>query len=506
MSQLLQLTPHSRWPVFRTARLLELEHQLQCLSPIHLMQRAGTAAAQLALAVAPHARHIWIAAGPGNNGGDGLETALNLHQWGKNVTVNLTCEPARLPPDAQQAWKRAKQTGVDIQYLPSSDRIPNLSCHDLCIDALLGLGASRPLSPELSAWVTALNQSPAPILALDVPTGLHPESGQLLNNTSDEQAQVVKAAHTLTFIGAKAGLFMGFGRDACGQIWLSDLNVDPQDHLPMAKSLSAPDAWLNAPMTHQEKKHASHKGTHGDVAIVGGEPLSHRGMGMTGAALLAASAALHAGAGRVILGLLDEAEISNAPADLMQRAWSRLDLENLHVVCGCGGGQAILSVMPDILRRSAQLVLDADGLNALAENEEWRQQLRQRGTHQATVITPHPLEAARLLKTSTAQIQGDRLKAAKELSDQLACTVVLKGSGTVIAAPGQTSRINTSGNGKLATGGTGDVLAGLIGAHMARGHVAFSAACRGVAQHGQLADQWPEQLALTASRLSDHLW
>ena len=187
MSQLLQLTPQSCWPVYQKARLRVLEQHLQRLNPIPLMQRAGTAAAQLALAVAPHARHIWIVAGPGNNGGDGLETALNLHQWGKNVTVNLTCEPERLPPDAHKAWQRAMQAGVNIQRIPSIEHIPNLSGHDLCIDALLGLGASRPLSPALSAWVTALNQSPAPILALDVPTGLHPESCLLYTSDAADE-------------------------------------------------------------------------------------------------------------------------------------------------------------------------------------------------------------------------------------------------------------------------------------------------------------------------------
>jgi hydroxyethylthiazole kinase-like uncharacterized protein yjeF len=161
--------------------------------------------------------------------------------------------------------------------------------------------------------------------------------------------------------------------------------------------------------------------------------------------------------------------------------------------------------MPEVLRRSAQLVLDADGLNALAQSAALQGLMRQRANRLPTVITPHPLEAARLLQTSSAQVQSHRLKAAQDLAALFHCTVVLKGSGTVIATPGATPRINTSGNGRLATGGTGDVLAGLIGARMAQGLSPFDAACSAVAQHGQVANDWPAGQALTASRLAKRL-
>jgi hydroxyethylthiazole kinase-like uncharacterized protein yjeF len=233
--------------------------------------------------------------------------------------------------------------------------------------------------------------------------------------------------------------------------------------------------------------------------------MAQHGMGMTGAAILAATAALHAGAGRVILTLLSGQAAENLHPDLMQRAWQRLDLAQMNVVCGCGGGETIRAHLHEVLLRSAQLVLDADGLNAVALEDTLCELLRQRAAKQATVITPHPLEAARLLKISTQQVQNDRLKAAQDLVEMFGCTVVLKGSGTVLAAPGQTPRINTSGNGLLATGGTGDVLAGLVGARMAQGLSAFEAACCAVAQHGQMANDWPQGQALTASRLARHL-
>ena len=491
-----KLCSTSCWPVYGPDALRQLEIRLQSTRPQALMQLAGLAAARLALAIAPHARRIWVAAGPGNNGGDGLEAALHLHQWGKEVVVSWMGSPAHAPPDALMAWQRASAAGVPIQPTVPEAWLKNMDGQDLCIDALLGLGANRALSPDMQARVQAIQQCPGQVLALDGPTGLNLENGQWLGGPD---AVAVHAKHTLTFIAAKPGLFMGHGRDACGQIWLEDLgHKEAHSDIP-------PQAWLNVVCAPSAKSHASHKGSHGDVAVIGGEPMALNGMGMTGAAVLAATAALHAGAGRVILSLLSGQGAVPALPDLMQRDWQCLDLEQLHVVCGCGGGQAIRARMPEVLQRSAQLVLDADGLNAVAQDVGLRGLLSQRGGLRPTVITPHPLEAARLLKTSTAQVQNNRLQAAQDLVNLFQCTVVLKGSGSVIAASGHTSRINTSGNGRLATGGTGDVLAGLVGARMAQGLGAFEAACAAVAQHGQLANDWPDDLALTASGLAQHL-
>jgi hydroxyethylthiazole kinase-like uncharacterized protein yjeF len=494
-----RLAPTSNWPVFQREHLKTLERQLQARSPVPLMQSAGLAAAQLTLAMAPHAQRIWVAAGPGNNGGDGLEAAMHLHLAGKTVRVSLLIDRDKQAADAQAALARALQAGLTVQTELPHDWIASMGPQDLCIDALLGLGASRPLSPDIQVWVDAINQSPAKVLALDLPTGLDAESGQLLGTDAQAPTRTIRADHTLTFVAAKPGLFMGHGRDVCGDIWLESLDAATREPIRLQ-----PQAWLNTPREQHHKTHASHKGSHGDVAVIGGEAMAMHGMGMSGAAVLAATAALHAGAGRVMLSLLGESAVS-IPPDLMQSTWTQLDLEQLHVVCGCGGGQAVRAVLTDVLARSAQLVLDADGLNAVAQNEAWALALRQRGDHQPTVITPHPLEAARLLKTDTRQIQNQRLQSAQNLADQFHCVVVLKGSGTVIAAPGQTPRINTTGNGKLAIGGTGDVLAGLIGARMAQGLNAFEAACNAVHQHGQVADAWPKDQALTASRLAQAL-
>jgi hydroxyethylthiazole kinase-like uncharacterized protein yjeF len=469
------------------------------------MQSAGLACARLALAVAPHARRIWVAAGPGNNGGDGLEAALHLHQWGKEVVVSLVSSIGPVPADAQAALQRAQQAGVRILPEIPTEWLAQLDAQDLCIDALLGIGATRTLSADLRDCVQAMQNGQAPVLAIDVPTGLNPQSGQWMGGDSGD-AMAVHADHTLSLIAVQAGLLMGHGRDASGQIWLEDLGYRPSQHTIPAL------AWLNAPYTAAPKPHASHKGSHGDVAVIGGEGMATHGMGMSGAAILAATAALHAGAGRVILSLLSGQASDCAPPDVMQREFKRLELEQLDVVCGCGGGTAVKALLPEVLQRSSGLVLDADGLNAVAHDSSLQDALRQRAAHsatKATVITPHPLEAARLLGCNTAQVQNDRLKSAQKLAERFQCCVVLKGSGTVIAAPGQTPRINITGNGRLAIGGTGDVLAGLVGARMAQGpntlEATFEAACQAVAQHGQVADDWPPGVALTASRLAQHL-
>lgn len=486
------------WPILGPAQVRQLEPALQALSPTPLMQSAGLACARLALAVAPHARRVWVAAGPGNNGGDGLEAALHLHRWGKEVVVSLVASTGPGPTDAQAALQRAQQAGVRIQPDLPKEWLQKMAAEDLCIDALLGIGANRPLSADLKACVLAMQQGAAPVLAIDVPTGLNPQSGQWLDGETGHTL-AVRVDHTLSLIAVQPGLLMGHGRDACGQIWLENLGYQASQHrLP-------PLAWLNAPCAATPKPHASHKGSHGDVAVIGGEGMAPHGMDMRGAAVLAATAALHAGAGRVILSLLSGHASDSAPPDVMQREFKRLALEKLHVVCGCGGGTAVEAVLPEVLQRSACLVLDADGLNAVAQDSALQNALRQRGSKQPTVITPHPLEAARLLGCSTAQVQNNRLKAAQELAERFQCSVVLKGSGTVIAAPGLTPRINITGNGRLAIGGTGDVLAGLVGARMAQGQNAFDAACAAVAQHGQVADDWPPSQALTASRLAQRL-
>jgi hydroxyethylthiazole kinase-like uncharacterized protein yjeF len=474
---MLRLQPGLAHPLHDIAATRALEHAPHL--PAHsLMQRAGLATARLALALAPHARTLWIACGPGNNGGDGLEAAMHLRQWGKTAVVTWLGSPERAPADTVAAYQRAHAAGVVFAAEPPPDSA-------LCIDALLGIGASRAPEGKLAEWIAHINTLRVPVLAVDLPSGLNADTGAT-------NGPCVKATHTLSLLTLKPGLFTAQGRDMAGQIWYEPLISEHPDQIhPRAHLIGAPG--------EQPRLHASHKGSYGDVAVIGGAP------GMTGAALLAASAALHQGAGRVFVGLLDGSapRVDPNQPELMFRPPDALDAAQLTVVCGCGGGTAVAAILPRLLSTAPRLVLDADALNAIAVDPQLTTLLRARQhRNRSTVLTPHPLEAARLLETSTAEVQQDRLGTAEILAQRLGCTVVLKGSGTVIAAPGERSAINPTGNARLATAGTGDVLAGMIGARLAKGENAFTAASAAVYLHGHSADLWPVDQALTADALA----
>ena len=461
------------------------KHAQSALPPNTLMQRAGLAVAQLTLALAPHSRRIWVACGPGNNGGDGLEAAVHLQQWGKHPIVTWTGKPERAPQDAATAYQRALQVGVTFSKAPPDNA-------DFCIDAMLGVGAqARTPDSAIAAWIKRMNAGTTPILAVDLPTGLHADTGVAAPIS-------VKAQHTLSLLTLKPGLFTAQGRDAAGSVWLADLGWS--DHPANACADTHPaTAWLSGAPRHNRRSHASHKGSYGDVVVVGGA------RGMTGAALLAATSALTAGAGRVFVSLLDEGSLTldTCQPELMFRALASLDLSQMTVVCGCGGGEAIQSHMARLLTESNSIVLDADALNAIANHPPLQALLSARAARGArTVLTPHPLEAARLLNCTAAAVQSDRLAAANTLAQRFACVVVLKGSGTVIAEPHSVPFINPTGNAALATAGTGDVLAGMIGAGLAAGQSAFQTACDAVYRHGLLADEWPMTHALTSGALS----
>ncbi len=486
-------------PLHDVAATRRIEQAAAARLPAHaLMQRAGLGVARLALALAPHARTVWIACGPGNNGGDGLEAAMQLRRWGGNPVVSWLGDPQRSPPDARASWQRAIDAGVRF----TTEAPTGLDHQDLCVDALLGIGTARAPAGRMAEWLTRLHAGPAPLLSVDLPSGLDADTGCLPAASPGTECRAPPPHHTLSLLTLKPGLFTAQGRDACGSLWFDDLGVSPEQHEAVA-----PTAWLNGAPQPTWRPHASHKGSWGDVAVVGGEGLTARGMGMTGAALLAASAALHGGAGRVLLSLLDEPPAARAVLpELMLRRFDALTLDALTVVCGCGGGEAVRAVLPAVLRAAPRLVLDADALNAIAADTALQPALHQRaGAGQATVLTPHPLEAARLLSCSAGEVQQNRLRAAQTLAERFRCTVILKGSGSIIAAPNEISRVNPTGNARLATAGTGDVLAGLIGAQLAAGWPAFESACRAAHQHGAVADAWPEAKTLTAGRLAQAL-
>ena len=466
------------WPLFDTAASRRIEQAASASRAPHaLMARAGLGLARLALALAPQARRIWVAAGPGNNGGDGLVAARHLHLQGLVVTVSLLGDATRLPADAAHALVRARAAGVPITT--GLDRSAN-DAPDLAIDALLGLGSRRAPEGAIAEAVRRLNAGRAPVLAVDLPTGLCGDSGRRLGD------EAVLARHTLALLTLKPGLFTAQGRDHAGRVWFDDLGVDSTAE-PGTLALAGPET-LQALLPG--RAHAQHKGSFGDVLVLGGAA------GMGGAALLAARAALAAGAGRIYLARLDgDASPDPQRPELMPRtvqaALAPALLGQATVVCGCGGGEAVSALLPAVLAGAARLVLDADALNAVAADSTLSAALLARAAAGLpTVLTPHPLEAARLLAINTPAVQADRIGAARRLAGRTRCTVVLKGSGSVIAAPDGALWINPTGNARLGSAGTGDVLAGWLGGLWSQ-HAAstgLEAAIASVWLHGHAAE------------------
>lgn len=461
------------------------------------MQRAGHATARLAMALAPHAPLMWVLAGPGNNGGDGLVAALALHQAGQPVGVTCYGAPDTLPADAAHALALARQAGV-LFAAPPAPWAPDT----LVIDALLGLGAARAPAGDVATVVAALNRAQGiTVLAIDLPSGLQADTGQAWGE------HCVRADHTLCLLTAKPGLFTGAGRDWAGRVWLDTLDATD------ALTAEPPTAWLSSTqLAHSPPRpHNRNKGSHGDVLVVGGAP------GMVGAAWLAGRAALAAGAGRVHLHLLDRhapgTDAAQAELMLHDADWlaHRPHWAQATVVCGCGGGTAVGATLPTLIAHAERLVLDADALNLLARMPGATHRLTERARRgQRTVLTPHPLEAARWLGCDAQAVQADRLAAAQTLAERCAATVILKGSGSVVAAPGRTPMINHSGSAALASAGTGDVLAGWLGGLWAQAAAAvavavatspaqtasadvsddpFDTVCAAVYRHGLAADR-----------------
>ena len=489
-------------PVYGVEALRQIETAAAQRLPAHtLMQRAGAAVARLAQARFPHARRIVVLAGAGNNGGDGLVAAIALQRAGRDVRV-LACGgetlgewACRLPPDASWAWTEAL-----AEQLPCSVANPDdLPDADLYLDALLGIGLRGALRDQTARLIQKLNaRTDAAVLSVDLPSGLDADTGIA------HQA-CVRATATLSLIGLKPGLCTGPASHLCCELWLDDLDI----HSGAERALPAPDATrLGADLIRPllpDLALAAHKGKRGDVRVIGGAA------GMTGAALLAGRAAALLGAGKVLVCLLDTRapavdmqapELMLRPADALLEAIG--DKTCLLVGPGAGLDEASRACLARALASTAPLVLDADALNLLAANDHastLQAALRQRRA--ITVLTPHPLEAARLLESTVQAVEMDRLRAARDLAARFACWVVLKGRGTVIASPEQNVWINATGNGLLATAGSGDVLAGSVAALIAATGQA-SAVLAAVWLHGQAAERYAAKLGpsgMTAAHL-----
>jgi len=366
------------------------------------------------------------------------------------------------------------------------------------IDGLLGIGLLRDVDSRVGALIERMNASRAPILAIDVPSGLDAATGRV-------RGKSVRAARTLTFIAHKAGLHTLDGIDHCGEVMLDDLGLaDAVRESARGEVLAPRDVapWL-APRPGN-----SHKGDFGTVGVIGGN------RGMVGAALLAARSALLAGAGRVRVGLLaaDAPMVDPAYPELMLRPVDDAMGSDV-LVLGPGAGRSPSATAASMFERvllpaaaasGKPLVLDADALNTLAFNDTLRADIARRAA--PTVMTPHPAEAARLLRRETSDVQADRVAAALTLARTLHAHIVLKGAGSICAAPDGSFAINATGNPGLASGGTGDVLAGLIGALLCQGLEAQKALRYAVCLHGAAADTLVARgrgpVGLTASEIA----
>jgi hydroxyethylthiazole kinase-like uncharacterized protein yjeF len=468
---------------------------LATLAPGTLMQRAGQAAAEAALrliSMPPGDARILILAGPGNNGGDALEAASRLALAGANISVLLYADVARQPADAQRALNLARNSNIDFLDPLRFAEIASVPW-SLVIDGLFGIGLIRPIAGDQRKLIEIVNEFTCPVLAIDVPSGLDADTG----NVVGAQGIALHATHTVTFIGNKPGLHTAHGRDYAGEVYVADLGIEECYFPPPVAQLNRIALFAQALVP---RRHNSHKGSHGDVAVVGGDS------GMAGAVILASRAAAKCGAGRVYAGFVESPPAYDSlQPELMCRLAADLDFSAATLVVGPGLGmsRSAHDLLAQALSSASSMVIDADALNILSTEPGLQQKLAQRKG--STVLTPHPLEAARLLGTSSAAIQADRIAAACELSRRFTATIVLKGSGTIIAEPGGKVVINTTGNPGLATAGTGDVLAGMCGALLAQRWPLWEAVLAAVWLHGHAADSLVDRgtgpVGLTASEL-----
>ncbi len=456
-------------PLYSVAEIRDIERAAAAGLPAGtLMRRAGRAAADRALDMLDGAS-VLLLAGPGNNGGDALEAAANLAQAGIEVGVLHLAGSGAVSSETAHALARAQAS--DAAFL---DALPADGRWGLIVDGLFGIGLARPLAGAARDLALAVNRLGIPVLALDVPSGLDADTGAVIG----ADGVAIRATRTITFIGDKPGLHTFAGRDYAGVVDVAALGIAAPP--PALAGINDPALFAGqlAPRAHN-----SHKGSFGDVAIVGGAA------GMTGAAVLAARGALFTGAGRVFVASLDPGPAyDSVQPEIMFRAASGFNGSDSTLVLGpgMGDGAGAIRALSRALDGPSPLVLDADALNLIAASVDLQGHLSKRAA--ATVMTPHPLEAARLLGVTAAVIQGDRLAAAREIAARFGAVVVLKGSGSVVANREGMAIINPTGNPGLATGGTGDVLAGVCGALLAQGWPAWEAALGAVWMHGAAAD------------------
>ncbi len=460
-------------PIYQVRQIREIERLAQesfSLSSQTLMQRAGKAAFDFLLRRFPQAQKIAIFCGSGNNGGDGYVLAQLAHERGLQVTLWQVGDQGKMPIEAQQAFAACHDIPAELFHEKA-----NLQHPDLIIDALLGIGAKEALRDEVVKAIQVMQNTGAPIFSLDTPSGIQADTGQVLGTA-------VRATATMTFIGLKLGLLTGSGLAYTGELAVSDLQLPAalfSQVRPIAEKaqLSSYAAYLK-PRTRDW-----HKGLSGHVLIVGGDK------GYSGAPRMAAQAALRVGAGLVTVATHPEnAAVMNmtCPEIMCHGVSSVKELKPLLakakvIILGPGLGQSewAKTLWPYVCTQEQPLLLDADGLNLLAQTNLY---------HKNWILTPHPGEAARLLSCTVAAVQQDRLTAVQAIQQRYGGVCVLKGAGSLILAPSSLPVICSKGNPGMATAGMGDILSGVIGGLMAQDIPLGDAAKLGVYVHAAAGD------------------
>jgi NAD(P)H-hydrate epimerase len=436
-----------------------------------LMRRAGAAAYRLLRTRWPAAKHLAVLCGGGNNGGDGYEVARLAAVDGMTVDVLALADPSTLQGDARVMAEAYQASGGAVRPF---DSLPRRT--DLIVDALLGTGLDRDVQGEWAQAILAANAHLAPKLAIDIPSGLHADTGRVLG-------VAVRADATISFIGLKQGLFTGEGPTCCGQVRFSALGVPAvvwsREVLSARRIDWSKQAELLAP-----RRRSAHKGDFGTVLVVGGAP------GMAGAARLAGEAALRSGAGLVVVAThpTHASVIGAGRPELMCHGVAEpgeLDalLARADVVAlgpGLGQGDWGRALSRRVLGSELPFVVDADALNLLAKEPQ---------TSARWVLTPHPGEAGRLLQCPTAEVQADRFAAVRRLQERFGGVAVLKGAGTLVyGASHRPPGVCSGGNPGMASGGMGDALTGIIAALIAQGLGLEEGAAAGVSLHAAAGD------------------
>jgi len=436
-----------------------------------LMKRAGEAALQAAVTRYPGAKRWQVICGSGNNGGDGYVVARLAAAQGIVVTVIALTDPESLQGDAATAYGDfAADGGVVLAWSGELD-----VDSELIVDAILGSGLERDVEGEFAEVVEATNKHGAPVLSLDIPSGLHGDTGAVLGCA-------INADLTVTFVGLKQGMFVGDGAEYVGDLLYAGLEI-PESCRDQSAALLTRIATRCIDELLPRRPRDSHKGNFGHVLVIGGGP------GMPGAVRLCGEAALRTGAGRVSIATdaTHAASIVASRPELMSHGIATPDeldalIAKTDVVAfgpGLGQSKWALAIYKRVAAEDRPSVWDADALNLLA---------KQGGSAANRVITPHPGEASSLLDSSTAAVQADRISALHALHDRFGGVVVLKGAGSLVSSSRGLPRICTAGNPGMAAPGMGDVLTGIIAALMAQGIDPEQAAFVGVQAHALAGD------------------